>query len=794
VGKPVQIEGYEILGLLGRGGMGDVYRAQQVASGRLCAIKVTRSDRTDEKSKARFKRESEAMRQVTHPHLIQLYDAGSVGDDLWIAIELIEGASLDRVLAVQGALSPELSCRLMLETCQALDAMHQQGLLHRDVKPANVMIEKDSGRAVLMDLGLAKDPTKTALTQTGHLLGTPVYLPREVFTGVSFDPSVDFYSVGISWWELLTGERPYDFTQMMDSLTKGTELTIPPPRSSHGEVPPRHLALIQAFLDERDLRPASWADVQAILEGRPMPVRPDRAPETGTRPLGATAPMGATEPLDASSPGAVSAGVPALAGSSAHRRSRLALAIPSVGLAIVGIAAMLWSSSSPSDTPGPDLPPTGSDTLAFVRTWADRHSVVVSGEAPAAALVRASRKVGGRDVPVPVYPVSETAFLVWVTGLEPGAAVEVVATDGAARVTTRGASVRAGEPSIGDRFPLPLRRFHPKDDAPILARQLESIREVVDTGVAIETELEITFDISLFRSFPDALWPAVLALLEREGPVVESLLRCLKHGQTPVPPEVAWHIAHRLADPGARLATVHHWDIGADYYEGCGVPLALPRFVEEWGEQGLATTSLFRLASFTAGRLGDAPKVKVFPGDLWGQEHRASEPVDPLPRLGRVGLAGLMAHAVRARRGDQAALDGLLEEALDPGQPLADWAMVLLGKAGDESMIEAILDEYAAAEGRREQAVQAALMGLRTVPGFWTPTDQPMLLRVVPNDLRGRVVSASVEGGHPVVWKPGNPMGFTLVPGKGAVLRLRLEGSGEQAYRLHAKGAPIPIE
>jgi hypothetical protein len=159
-----------------------------------------------------------------------------------------------------------------------------------------------------------------------------------------------------------------------------------------------------------------------------------------------------------------------------------------------------------------------------------------------------------------------------------------------------------------------------------------------------------------------------------------------------------------------------------------------------------------------------------------------------------VGLAGLMAQAVQARRGDQVALDGLLEVALDPERPLADWAMVLLGKSGDESMIEAILDEYARAEGRREQAARAALMGLRTVPGFWTPTDQPMLLRVALADLQERVVGASVEGGHPVVWKPGRGMGFTLVPGQGAVLRVRLAGGGERAYRLQAKGAPVAIE
>src|SRR3954447_1060591 len=199
---------YELGKLLGRGGMGVVYEAQHVHLGRTVALKLLSPELSEsEDFQTRFLRESRIAASIEHPGIVTVYDAGEVDGVLFLAMRYVRGTDLAALLAERGPLPPGDAISILDQVGTALDAAHAAGLVHRDVKPANVMIEGD--RCYLTDFGLTKRQTgeTTALTATGMFLGTVDYVAPEQIEGRSIDGRADVYALGCVLFECLTGAR-----------------------------------------------------------------------------------------------------------------------------------------------------------------------------------------------------------------------------------------------------------------------------------------------------------------------------------------------------------------------------------------------------------------------------------------------------------------------------------------------------------------------------------------------------------------------------------------------------------
>jgi serine/threonine protein kinase len=208
-GRPLQIAGYRIEAVAGRGGMGVVYRAQHVHLGRTVALKLLNPElAASEEFRERFIREARAAAELEHPNIVPVYDAGEVEGRLYLAMKFIEGTDLAQLLEQETRLSPDRVMPLLEQLADALDAAHQNGLIHRDVKPANALLEGD--RLYLTDFGLTRRVDSTRpLTATGRAVGTAAYLAPEQIRGEPLDRRVDVYALGCVMFQCLSGEPPY---------------------------------------------------------------------------------------------------------------------------------------------------------------------------------------------------------------------------------------------------------------------------------------------------------------------------------------------------------------------------------------------------------------------------------------------------------------------------------------------------------------------------------------------------------------------------------------------------------
>ena len=208
------LAGYRIEGLAGEGGMGRVYRATQMGLNRQVALKLIMPElATEPDFRARFERESRLTASIEHPNVIPVYEAGDAEGQLFIAMRWVEGTDLRSVILTEGRLEPERAIEIVEQVSAALDAAHMGGLVHRDVKPANVMLTTAHGQehVYLTDFGLTKRAgSGTALTRTGAFVGTPDYMPPEQIKGERADARTDVYALGCLLFHALTGRTPYD--------------------------------------------------------------------------------------------------------------------------------------------------------------------------------------------------------------------------------------------------------------------------------------------------------------------------------------------------------------------------------------------------------------------------------------------------------------------------------------------------------------------------------------------------------------------------------------------------------
>ncbi len=289
---------YELGDLLGSGGMGQVWRAYDRRLGRWVALKLLSIDVPDTRSRQRFSREAQAAASFSHPNAVIVYDFGEEDNRPYIVMELVEGSTLADLLAERGALPGPEAVSIGEQVLDALGAAHHKGLVHRDVKPSNVLLTPE-GRVKLADFGIAKavGAAASGLTATGEVLGTPHYLSPEQAAGEPATPRSDLYATGVLLYEMLAGTPPFTGESPL-AVALAHQRTAPPPLRGRADVDPALATAVERALEkDPDRRYPDATSMRAALRGQSADVptsaavattaalRPDRTAVLTSEPL-----------------------------------------------------------------------------------------------------------------------------------------------------------------------------------------------------------------------------------------------------------------------------------------------------------------------------------------------------------------------------------------------------------------------------------------------------------------------------------------------------------------------------
>ena len=246
-------ERYQLQDPIGRGGMATIYRGRDLRMDRVVAIKVLREVySTDAKFVARFQQEAKAASALQHPNIVQVYDYGQTDGNYYIVMELIEGTDLRRYLRGRGVLDVDRSVIIAHDVALGLGAAHRRGIVHRDVKPQNILVGRD-GSIKLTDFGIAsvyKDINAERLTTTGMTLGTVQYYAPEQAQGEIVSPAADVYALGIVMYEMLTGRTPFDGDNPVAVAMQHIQDPPTPPRQLNPNIPPALEEIILRCLEK----------------------------------------------------------------------------------------------------------------------------------------------------------------------------------------------------------------------------------------------------------------------------------------------------------------------------------------------------------------------------------------------------------------------------------------------------------------------------------------------------------------------------------------------------------------
>lgn len=281
--EAVEIPGYEVLGELGRGGMGVVYKARQAILNRIVALKMAPQS-AGRQDLARFLTEAEAVAAVDHPHVVRVFEFGDAAGRPFLAMEFLDGGSLADHLRCAGRLDPRVAAGLVGKVSRGVQAAHDAGVVHRDLKPGNVLLDA-AGEPKVADFGLAKRGDAD-LTRTQAVMGTPAYMAPEQARGDTkfAGPAADVWALGIILYECLTGTVPFRGDDPWSIVRQVIEADPTPPRSRTDGVP-RDLELICLRClakSPRERYPTAAAladDLDRFLSGGTVSVRPARLPE-----------------------------------------------------------------------------------------------------------------------------------------------------------------------------------------------------------------------------------------------------------------------------------------------------------------------------------------------------------------------------------------------------------------------------------------------------------------------------------------------------------------------------------
>jgi serine/threonine-protein kinase len=312
----ILVDRYRIIGLLGKGGMGEVYRAEDLKLGQPVALKFLPDHlMSDASALNRFHREVRVARQVSHKNVCRVYDIGEVGGHSFLSMEYIKGEELSSLLRRIGRLPMDKAVQLARQICAGLAAAHEAGVLHRDLKPANIMIDGD-GNARILDFGLAG--LAEAFADDELAAGTPAYMAPEQLDGSECTVRSDIYSLGLLFYELFTAKRAFHAATLGELIAlRRSEATPTNPSSIVSDLDPLIERVIDRCLQKNPaLRPGSALQVAAALPGGDPIAAALAAGETPSPEMIAAAPTeGALKPL---------------------------VAIALLGVFIVGIALACW--------------------------------------------------------------------------------------------------------------------------------------------------------------------------------------------------------------------------------------------------------------------------------------------------------------------------------------------------------------------------------------------------------------------------------------------------------------------
>ncbi|HUR06077.1 MAG TPA: protein kinase [Nonomuraea sp.] len=274
---------------IGAGGMGEVWRGEDIVLARTVAVKVLLPGRMDDPGfVARFQAEARAMATINHSGVVDVYDYGVSGDTVYLVMKFVDGEPLDRLLMRLGRIPPKPAMELIAQAASALQAVHEQGIVHRDVKPGNLLVQRD-GTLVLTDFGIARSDVANRLTDAGMVLGTAAYCAPEQAEGAPVTPAVDIYALGVVAYECLVGQRPFDGESAVTIALKHIR-EAPPPLPT--DIPRSVRALVERALSKDPL--ARYPTARAMSEtARQIAAGETPAPEPASPVTGATmaAPM-----------------------------------------------------------------------------------------------------------------------------------------------------------------------------------------------------------------------------------------------------------------------------------------------------------------------------------------------------------------------------------------------------------------------------------------------------------------------------------------------------------------------
>lgn len=283
-----RIPGFKLLARLGRGSMGTVFKARQLNLDRIVAIKILARFLSENQNYVRrFRKEARVIGKLNHPNIVQGFDAGEINGTYYFAMEYCPGPTLLRILQRGGALDQDRAIHITTQIARALDHAHQQDLVHRDVKPDNIMMAS-GGIAKLCDLGLAKDVSRgSGSTEKGATMGTPNYISPEQARGdAAVDIRSDLYSLGATFYHMVTGMPPFDGQNPAVIMVKHLNEPLVPPRERSPEVDPEVQRIIMKMMAKNSLdRFQSPQELLVDLEnlrarrsGAPLPFPPQSRP------------------------------------------------------------------------------------------------------------------------------------------------------------------------------------------------------------------------------------------------------------------------------------------------------------------------------------------------------------------------------------------------------------------------------------------------------------------------------------------------------------------------------------
>jgi len=248
---------YRLTEVIGRGGMGEVFRGCDELLGRPVAVKVLLPHRCDPFAEARFRREARTAAMVKDPHVVAAYDFGQQDGNYYMVMELVEGRSVAHELAMHGPLEPERAVGIVRQAAAGIAAAHRRDIVHRDIKPANLLIDAD-GTVKVADFGIARFVTDPARTVPGQVLGTSLYLAPERALGKPATAASDVYALGCVFYQLVTGQPPFNGDDPTDVLSQHVQIEPVPPSKSCPEVAgPVEDLLLRMLSKEPTLRPSA---------------------------------------------------------------------------------------------------------------------------------------------------------------------------------------------------------------------------------------------------------------------------------------------------------------------------------------------------------------------------------------------------------------------------------------------------------------------------------------------------------------------------------------------------------